>query len=81
MKLLGIITSPEGMLRYLSIAAVVGAFCLFIGARLKSNVLVTAGSILGAPLLLGGILAIVIGLPYALWTRAKEARRNPRPRQ
>jgi hypothetical protein len=56
----------------LTILAAVGLACFAVGSLMKNRLLVISGLALVAPLLLGGVLALIIGLPMALVVRLKE---------
>lgn len=50
-----------------------GIVCILLGGFIKVKPLVYVGLALGAPLVLGGVLSVVAGVPWALYVRSKES--------
>ena len=69
------VSSPSSWIQAFALSAVVGIVLHVLGTLLASKPLKTVGVMLSAPLLVGAVLALVIGLPIAIWTRRKEARK------
>jgi hypothetical protein len=59
-----------------SVLAILGLATMALGFALASKKTVIAGLALCGPLLLGGGLALVLGVPYVLWTDPQRRRRN-----
>ncbi len=55
-------SSVDWWVKRFSFLAVPGIVALFVGGALKNRVLVWIGLVLGAPLVLGGALALVLGV-------------------
>lgn len=69
--------SMDSWQRILSYLAVPGLVAAMIGLTLDIDWLVVSSLVLGAPLVLGGVVSVLL-LPYAVWVVAKEKRYTER---
>jgi hypothetical protein len=66
--------STEWWTKIFSILALGGLVTSGVGFALGSKGVVVAGLALCAPLVLGGVLALLVGLPYIYWTDPRRRR-------
>ena len=66
--------STEWWTKIFSIVALVGLATMGVGFAVSSKKVVVAGLLLCGPLVLGGVLALLIGVPYLLWTDPRRKR-------